>query len=109
MTKPPGFCLIALLCASTSALANLPLVREKQCLQCHAVSKTFIGPSFKRIAFRWKDNPAAEKILIATIQKGTREGGGQHWSETTPMPDAWERPTVSDAEAKKIVEWIMRQ
>jgi hypothetical protein len=25
------------------------------------------------------------------------------------MPDAWERPTVSDAEAKKIVEWIMRQ
>ena len=109
MTKIPGLCVTAALCIVTPAMADLALVHEKQCLQCHAVNQTLIGPSFKRIAYRWKGNPTAEKMLLATIQNGTREGGGQHWSENTPMPDGWERPAVSNAEAKKIFEWIMRQ
>lgn len=98
---------MASVCAST--FANEALVKEKQCLQCHAVDKDVIGPSFKRIAFRWKGNPTAESILIATIQNGTREGGGQHWSSTTEMPNSWERPLVSKTEAKTIFQWIMRQ
>lgn len=109
MTKIPFFSLIVALCASTTAFADLQLVQEKQCLQCHAVDKNFIGPSFKRIAFRWNGNPVAEKMLISTIRNGTREGGGQHWSSTTNMPDAWERPMVSEEEAKKIFVWIMVQ
>jgi cytochrome c len=109
MTKPPSVCITAALCVITPAMADLALVQEKQCLQCHAVNQTLIGPSFKRIAFRWKGNPTAEKMLISTIQNGTREGGGQHWSATTHMPDGWERPVVSDTEAKKMVEWILRQ
>jgi cytochrome c len=109
MTPIPAFSLIVALCASTPAWANLALVQEKQCLQCHAVDKDLIGPSFKRIAFRWKGNSVAEKMLISTIQNGTREGGGQHWSETTSMPDGWERPLVSDEEAQKIFVWIMGQ
>ena len=109
MTKIQGFSLIIALFASTSAFADLQLVQDKQCLQCHAVNKDLIGPSFKRIAYRWNGNPVAEKMLIATIQNGTREGGGQHWSATTNMPDSWERPLVSDAEAQKIYRWIMTQ
>ena len=107
MHKHPWFGLILMLMASTHALANLKLVEEKQCLQCHAVDKPLIGPSFKRIAYRWSGNPTAEKMLLSTIQNGTREGGGQHWSETTSMPNGWERPVVSDAEAKAIYRWIM--
>ena len=101
--------LVGLVSVCTSAMANETLVQEKQCQQCHAVDKDVIGPSFKRIAFRWKGNPSAEKMLMATIQNGTREGGGQHWSSTTEMPNAWERPLVSKAEAKAIYRWIMRQ
>lgn len=85
------------------------LVKDKQCMQCHDVDKDVVGPSFKRIAFRWKGNPAAEKMLISTIQNGTLEGGGQHWSSTTQMPNSWERPMVSKAEAKTMFQWIMRQ
>ena len=107
MQKRPWFGLVLTLLASAPALASLKLVEEKQCLQCHAVSKPLIGPSFKRIAYRWNGNPTAEKMLISTIQNGTREGGGQHWSETTSMPNGWERPMVSDAEAKAIYRWIM--
>jgi cytochrome c len=109
MTKIQGFSLIVALFASNGAFADLQLVQDKQCLQCHAVNKDLIGPSFKRIAYRWNGNPVAEKMLIATIQNGTREGGGQHWSATTNMPDSWERPLVSDAEAQKIYRWIMTQ
>jgi cytochrome c len=109
MPQHPWSALVLSLMACTPALANLPLIEAKQCLQCHAVDKNLIGPSFQRIAYRWRGNPTAEKMLIATIQSGSREGGGQHWSENTPMPNAWERPMVSDAEAKQIVEWIMKQ
>ena len=109
MTTIQTFSLILALSASTSALADLQLVQDKQCLQCHAVDKDLIGPSFKRIAFRWTGNSGAEKMLISTIQNGTREGGGQHWSSTTYMPDGWERPLVSDEEAQKIYRWIMAQ
>jgi cytochrome c len=109
MPKRPWFALVLTLMACAPALADIKLVEEKQCLQCHAVDKTLIGPSFKRIAFRWKGNPTAEKMLISTIQNGTRDGGGQHWSATTNMPDSWERPMVSNAEAQKIFEWIMKQ
>ena len=90
-------------------VASSKLVKEKQCMQCHAVSKDTIGPSFKNIAKRWKGKEDAEKTLIATIQKGTADGGGQHWDMKAKMPDASERPLVSDAEAQKIYQWIMRR
>jgi cytochrome c len=101
------FVFIMALGVSASAYADLNLVKDKQCLQCHAVNKELIGPSFKRIAFRWKGNPAAEQLLISTIQQGSREGGGQHWSSLTNMPDSSERPLVSHEEARQIVKWIM--
>ncbi len=100
--------LMMALFVSAPALANLALVQEKQCMQCHAVDKDMIGPSFKRIAFRWNGNSVAEKMLISTILNGTQEGG-QHWSSTTSMPNGWERPLVSQAEAQKIYVWIMGQ
>ena len=109
MSNVPGLFVMAALCVSGPALADLALVQEKQCMQCHAVNKELIGPSFKRIAYRWKGNPVAEKMLMSTIQNGTLEGGGQHWSEVAHMPDGRDRPRVSDAEAQKIFAWIMRQ
>lgn len=104
------FALVSALSVCMPVLADArDLVKEKQCMQCHDVEKDVIGPSFKRIAFRWKGNPSAEKMLISTIRNGTLEGGGQHWSSTTQMPNSWERPVVSQAEAKTIFQWIMRQ
>jgi len=99
--------LILILSVSTSTFADVNLVREKQCMQCHDVSAERIGPSFQRIAKRWKGNPVAEQVLVSTIQKGTQEGGGQHWSSKANMPDSQERPLVSNDQAKKIVKWIM--
>jgi len=109
MNQIAGSILIGVLMMGSPAFASSKLVKEKQCMQCHAVSKDTIGPSFKNIAKRWKGKEDAEKTLIATIQKGTADGGGQHWDMKAKMPDASERPLVSDAEAQKIYQWIMRR
>lgn len=89
--------------------ADAKLVQEKQCLQCHDVSADKAGPSFKKIAARWKDQKDAEKTLVATIRKGSVAGGGLHWSMKAEMPSDAERPLVSEKEAKKIFAWIMKQ
>ena len=100
----------------TPAFANADLLKEKMCFQCHNVSpdKTGkslqrIGPSFQEVSARWKDNKDAEGTLVATIRKGSIEGGGIHWPMNAVMPNDSERPLVSDAEAKQILKWIMSQ
>lgn len=50
MNKVSGSILIGVLVLSAPAFASSKLVKEKQCLQCHDVSKDTIGPSFKHIA-----------------------------------------------------------
>lgn len=94
---------------ASPAFADANLVKEKQCLQCHDASSDKIGPSFKKIAARWKDQKDAEKTLVATIRKGSVAGGGLHWPMKAEMPNDAERPLVSEKEAKKIFAWIMKQ
>jgi cytochrome c len=102
----------ALACAAligTPAFADAKLVQEKQCLHCHDVNADKAGPSFKKIAVRWKGQKEAEKTLVATIRKGSVEGGGQCWSMKAEMPNDRERPLISEDEAKQIYMWIMKQ
>lgn len=94
---------------STPVFASATLVQEKQCVQCHDVSADKAGPSFKKIAANWKSKKDAESTLVATIRKGSKEGGGLHWKVKAEMPNDGERPLVSEDEAKKIYQWIMKQ
>jgi cytochrome c len=89
-----------------SAWANPQLADEKQCMQCHSVTKDGAGPAFQKIAIRWKGDQSAEKTLVATIRKGSVDGGGRHWG-IAKMPDDSERPWVSEHEAKQLVKWIL--
>ena len=64
MNQISGSILIGVLMMGSPAFASSKLVKEKQCMQCHAVSKDTIGPSFKNIAKRWKGKEDAEKTLF---------------------------------------------
>ena len=90
------------------AQADAKLAEQKQCMQCHAVDKDGAGPSFKKIKAQWKGKKDAEAKLVATISRGSEATGGPHWG-AAKMPNDAERPMVSDAEAKKLVKWIMKQ
>lgn len=94
--------------ACAPAFADATLVSEKQCIQCHKMKEDFAGPSFQKIAARWKGNKNAEDMLVAVVRKGSGGEGQQHWGKAR-MPDDSERPLVSEDEARKMVKWILTQ
>ncbi|WP_076997885.1 c-type cytochrome [Variovorax sp. KK3] len=87
------------LAASAPALADLALATSKNCMSCHAVERKILGPSFKDIAAKYKDNKAAPDMLASKIIKG----GSGVWG-AVPMPA---NNQVSEADAKKLSTWIL--
>ena len=76
------------------AFADLALATAKNCMSCHAVDRKVLGPSFKDVAAKYKDNKGAVDLLAAKIMKG----GSGVWGPV-PMPA---NNQVNDAEAKKL-------
>lgn len=92
--------------ASGPALANAKLAEEKQCLQCHAVDRHVIGPSFQAIKAVYKSMKSPEKKLIDVMRMGSDANLGPHWGAAR-MPNGSERPLISDEEAKQLARWIL--
>jgi cytochrome c len=82
------------------AFANADLAKAKNCLSCHAVDKKVVGPSYKEVAAKYKGQPDAVAKLATKIQKG----GSGVWGAVPMPPNA-----VSDAEAKTLAEWVLKQ
>ena len=92
--------------ASGQALANAKLAEEKQCMQCHAVDRQVIGPSFQSIKAVYKRMKSPEKKLIDVMRMGSDANLGPHWGAAR-MPGGSERPLISDQEAKQLARWIL--
>jgi cytochrome c len=95
--------LFALVAASVTvpALADLALATSKNCMACHAVDKKVVGPAYKEVAAKYKGDSTAADKLVAKVMKG----GSGVWGQI-PMPA---NPQVSEAEAKKLVAWVLSQ
>ena len=87
------------LAATSPALADLALATSKNCMSCHAVERKVLGPSFKEVAAKYKDNKGAADMLATKIVKG----GSGVWG-AVPMPA---NNQVSEAEAKKLAAWVL--
>ncbi len=98
--------LTALISATTllfaaPAFADQALASSKNCMACHAVDKKLVGPSYKDVSAKYKaDKTAADKLATKIIK-----GGSGVWG-AVPMPA---NPQVNDADAKKLVAWILSQ
>lgn len=84
-----------------SAMADQALATSKNCLACHAADKKLVGPSFQDIAAKYAGQKDAVDKLAVKVQKG----GSGVWGPI-PMPA---NTQVNDAEAKKLVTWILAQ
>jgi cytochrome c len=84
---------------SGSAMAQLELAKQKNCLACHNVDKKVVGPAYKDVAAKYAGDDGAEAKLVKKVM----EGGSGVWGKT-PMPA---NKTVSDADAHKLVQWIL--
>jgi len=85
--------------AAAPALADLALATSKNCMSCHAVERKVLGPSFKEVAAKYKDDKTAADKLAGKIVKG----GSGVWGPL-PMPA---NPQVSEADAKKLAAWVL--
>jgi cytochrome c len=83
------------------AMADLALATSKNCMACHAVATKVVGPAYKDVAAKYAgDKLAADKLAAKVIKGGTGVWG------QIPMPA---NPQVSEAEAKKLVAWVLSQ
>jgi cytochrome c len=85
--------------ADPADLANQALATSKNCMSCHAVDRKVLGPAFKDVAAKYKDDKGAVDALAAKIMKG----GSGVWGPV-PMPA---NNQVSDADAKKLAAWVL--
>ena len=87
--------------AVAPATADQALAQSKNCMACHAVDKKLVGPAFKDVAAKYAGQKDAADKLAAKVIKG----GSGVWGPV-PMPA---NPQVNDADAKKLVAWILAQ
>jgi cytochrome c len=89
----------ALAVAPAAALADEALASKNGCLACHAVDKKVVGPSYKEVAAKYRNDKGAEAKLIDKVKKG----GTGVWGQVPMPPNA----QVSDADVKTLVKWIL--
>jgi cytochrome c len=75
------------------------LAKASGCLACHTVDKKLIGPSYKEIANKYRNDKGAQ----ANLEKKVKEGGKGVWGDIPMTPNAH----VKDADIKAIVAWVL--
>ncbi|WP_285410142.1 c-type cytochrome [Variovorax sp. efr-133-TYG-130] len=87
------------LMGSAHAQSEQALAQAKNCMACHSVQAKVVGPSFKDIAAKYKDDRGSMDQLAIKVLKGA----GGTWG-TVPMPA---NPQVSESEARRLATWIL--
>ena len=92
---------LAALCAAggVAAQSGEDLIKKDGCTACHAVDKKVVGPAYKDVANKYRNDPKA----AAYLQDKVKKGGAGVWGPV-PMPP---NTQVSDADIKTIVAWVL--
>ena len=83
----------------TSSLAGQALVQASDCLRCHGMDRRYVGPSFRQIVDRYREQPDAADYLARKI----REGSVGVWGRTV-MP---RHPQVTEAQSSDMARWLL--
>ena len=95
-----GACAVAAaLALAGAAHANEKLAQSSGCMTCHGVDKKVIGPSYKEIAAKYRNDKGAEAALF----KKVKAGGKGVWGEVPMPPNAH----MKDEDIKTLVKWIL--
>ncbi|MFD1557907.1 c-type cytochrome [Paraburkholderia silviterrae] len=101
---PTAVLALALALATTSAHAQnspggLALAQQQNCMSCHSVTRSFMGPALRTVAARYVGKPDAQTYLTHKIL----EGSSGVWG-TVPMPA---NTQLSPAQAATLASWIL--
>lgn len=75
------------------------LIKKDGCTACHAVDKKIVGPAYKDVAAKYRNDPKAAAYLEQKVKKG----GSGVWGPV-PMPP---NTQVPDGDIKTIVAWVL--
>lgn len=87
------------LSVAAPAMADQALATSKNCMACHAVDKKLVGPAYKDVAKKYAGQKGVEATLVGHVMNGSSGVWGP-----VPMPA---NKQVNEAEAKKLVAWIL--
>ena len=79
--------------------AAAELVKANGCYSCHSAAEKIVGPAFKDIAAKYKDDKDAAASLAHSIQYGSKGKWGR-----VPMPP---HHTLSSGDLKALAGWVM--
>ncbi|WP_179215006.1 MULTISPECIES: c-type cytochrome [Achromobacter] len=94
-----GLASTSLACVAAPDAAVNAILSKNNCLACHAVDRKVVGPSYKDVGAKFKDDPNAVTLLVGKIKNGSAGTWGP-----VPMPP---NPGISSDEAKQVVNWIL--
>lgn len=81
------------------------LAKSNDCFKCHAVDKTKKGPSYKKIAAKYKGKDAeAEQKIIKNLTTGPKVKLEDGSEEDHKIID-----TKDPKEMKNLIQWILAQ
>ncbi|HSC24236.1 MAG TPA: c-type cytochrome, partial [Casimicrobiaceae bacterium] len=83
-----------------SAEDQLALAQKSGCTACHSVDKKIVGPAYKEVANKYRNDSGAAAKLVEKVKKG----GSGVWGQI-PMPP--NSPQVSDADIQADVKYIL--
>lgn len=86
--------------------AGAAMAEAKECTVCHDVRTNKVGPSFTRVANRYRGEADERKRLIEVVQSGTTPATIWHWG-SVKMPDDRVRVPVSVPEAEILADYIL--
>jgi cytochrome c len=89
----------SLLAIGGVAQADNDLTKKYNCVACHAEGAKKVGPAYKDVAKKY----AGRADAVDYLTKKIKTGGSGVWGPV-PMPP---HPQVSDADSKKMAEYVM--
>ena len=90
--------------AAPPAAAPVPagaegLLRRYACAACHSTATKLVGPAYKDVAAKYRDDKGAEETLAAKV----KAGGAGVWGQVPMPPNA----SVPDEDLHAIIQWIL--
>lgn len=76
------------------------LATKSGCFTCHAVEKKVVGPAWRDVAAKYRNDASAEAMLVTKVSKG----GKGTWGSMAMPANA---PRVSDDDIKALVKFVL--
>ncbi len=92
-----------LVAGATYAADEQALATAKGCMACHDIGAKKVGPAYTEVAKKYAGQKDAEAKLVQKVLNG----GSGTWG-AIPMP-ANKTMGVTEADAKKLVAWVLSQ